>query len=229
MKIIPLVMTLLLSGCAIPTPDLGVPSEKGAELKPQLPFSVDGVLFQGAATVQRQSRSMIQVQLPPKTVLALVSTCARQDEFWQPDNSKPFKYEFIPAMFAENVGACPMSIIAVTATGEFHRSILDFTNAPKEPLPVEVMCNGRWEKVASGAQICSVREGKPVRVQTETKAAIAKDPSSQCAEPKQIGNKEWEINVSKGFCVYVAVNATQEFRLTTYGYTSFLRVYPKEN
>jgi hypothetical protein len=218
---------LLLSGCVTPTPDFGVPAESSAELKPQMPFSVDGVKYEGAATVQRATSSSIEITLPAKTILLIASTCARQEEFWQPDNSKTFKYKYIPASFVENVGACPLSFIAVTASGEWHRAIIDFTNAPKDPLPTTIMCNGVWSSLNKmGAAICSVREGKPVRVNFETKSVIARDPNSKCADPKQIGTKEWEIPVTKGFCVYVALNATQEFRLTTYGYSSFLRVYP---
>lgn len=217
---------VLFFGCAVPTPDYGVPADIRAELKPQLPFTVDGERYEGAATVQRQSLSTITVALPSKTIMVIVSTCARQQEFWQPDNAKAFVYKYIPAMYVENIGACPLSMIAVTATGEWHRAIVDFTNAPKDPLPVDIMCNGVWGKVTNGAAICSVKEGKPVRVQASVKAAIGRDPGAECADPKLVGTSEWEIPTKKGFCVYVVVNATQEFRLTVYGYTSFLKVFP---
>lgn len=219
---------LLIAGCATlkPSHDMGVPADKNAELKPQMVFSVDGTTYQGVATIQRKSSSNIQVQIPPKTILTIVSTCARQEEFWQPDTSKVFSYRFIPAMWVENVTACPMSIIAITSDGEWHRSIIDFTNAPRDPLLVNVECNGKWEKNSIGASICSIREGLPVRIQSDLPAVIAKDPNSKCEEPRVLGSKEWEISVNKGFCVYVMVNQNQEFRLITLGYSSFLKVYP---
>jgi hypothetical protein len=223
MRLLPL---LLLTACAVPTPDYGVPSDPKAELKPQLPFTVDGVQYQGAATVPRQTLSLIGVQLPAKTVLIIVSTCARQDEYWQPDNSKKFEYKYSPAMWVENVGACPMSIIAVTGAGEWHRAIIDYANTPKDPLITELACNGRWQTVTGGAQICSVKEGKPVVLKAVGEAVISKDPNSECPTPKSIGRYEWEIPAKKGFCVYVVLNDKQEFRLTVHGYSSFLKVFP---
>lgn len=222
-----LLLILFLVSCVAQVPDYGVPAEPNAELKPQLPFSVEGIKYFGTATIQRASSSNITASLPPKTILVIVSTCARQDEFWQPDNSKLFSYKYIPAMWVETSGSCPLSIIAVTTSGEWHRAILDFTNAPKDPLVTSVMCNGIWgNENKAGAEICSVREGKPVRMEFASKAVVARDSESGCADAKQVGTKEWEIIVKKGFCVYVALNDTQEFRLTTYGYSSFLKVYP---
>jgi hypothetical protein len=216
----------LLTAC-VSKPDFGVPLQSPAELKPQLEFSVDGIKYVGAATIQRQSTNRISVRLPEKTELVVVSTCARQNEFWKPDATKPFEYRFTPAAFVENMGACPLSIIAVTYAGEWHRAIADFTNAPTEPLPVSVSCNGEWLKYDNGAAICSLREGLPVRVSPGVRAVIAKDPGSECSEPKQIiGSFEYEITATKGFCVYVMLTQKQEFRLTVYGYTTFLRLYP---
>lgn len=219
---------ILLASCTTPLPDYGIPAQYPAELKPQLPFSVDGVSYQGVATVQRKSSSKIAFVLPEKTELVVLSTCARQLEFWKP-SGKSFEYIFIPAMYVENIGSCPMSFIAVTGTGEWHRALIDFSNAPKDPLKVDVQCNGVWKTVGIGADICSVREGLPVRVWPVDGAIMAKDPNSDCDSPRKvIGDLSWEINVKKGFCVYVMLTKDAEFRLTTYGYTSFLRVYPPE-
>lgn len=223
-----LMLTFLFS-CVASTPDFGVPATAPAELKPQLPFSVEGVSYQGFATVERKTSSKISVKLPDKTELVVLSTCGRQKEFWKPDTSKLFVYEYRPGFDIETKPACPMSIIAVTSLGEWHRSIIDFTNAPKSPLPAEVYCNGEWLPYNGGSGICSVSEGLPVAVWPKERVVIAGDPTSGCLEPKPVaGSLAWEVPAKKGFCVYVVLTKDKEFRLTTHGYSSFLRVYPPE-
>lgn len=225
MKII--LFLLLLTACVTPTPDMGVPAQYPAELKPQLPFTVEGIQYQGTASVQRQTVSTIKFIIPEKTELIVVSSCARQEEYWKPQG-KEFVYKFNPAIYLENSGSCLLSFIVVTAIGEFNRILIDYSNVQSNPLPLDVACNGVWKESDLGADICSIREGLPVRLWPKEKTVIAKDPLSDCEEPKRDGLM-YEITAKKGFCVYYVMTKTKEFRFTLYGYSSFLGVFPPEN
>jgi hypothetical protein len=224
---------LALSACSV-TPDMGVPGHPDPSLKPQLQFTVDSVKCDGTCIAPRQTLSKIVFLPPPKTHLLLINTCARQVEFWSPPDNKPFVYDYTPALFVETRGACPLLITAVTTIGELHRGIVDFSNVgAKNPAKVEVMCNGLWRNV-SGFDFCSVASGLPVVIRSATQAVLARDPNSECPEPKG-ALREWQIDTEKpsagksGLCVYVLLNkAREEFRLTVNTYSSILGTFPKE-
>jgi hypothetical protein len=228
-----LIPLLLLTACVAPI-DKGVPGHPDPRLKPQLQFTIDGVKCNGACVAQRQSLSKIVFTPPAKTHLLLINTCARQDEFWEPGD-KPFTYNFTPAMFVETRGSCPLLITAVTTLGELHRGIIDFSNTgPNNPAKIEVVCNGQlYSRV--GFDLCSLASGLPVVVRSATPAVLARDPESDCPDPKG-SLREWTIETRKpsvgkgGFCVYVLLNKNkEEFRLSIVPYSTLLGTFPREN
>jgi hypothetical protein len=121
----------------------------------------------------------------------------------------------------------------VTTLGELHRGIIDFSNVgAKNPATVEVMCDGRWNSRV-GFDLCSLASGLPVVVKSATPAVLARDPESDCPDPKG-ALREWTIETKKpsstasGFCVYVLLNKTkEEFRLTIVPYSTLLGTFPK--
>lgn len=224
-------LAIMMMSCQSVPIDPGVPAMVDPRLKAQLAFTANGVAFpSGVGTVQRSSMVNIKVSLPENTYLLLLRTCARQDEFWSP--ARDFKYDFMTGFDAENFGSCPMYIIAVTKNGEYHKSILDFTNSVGDDATVDVMCNGRWE-TRIGSDICQVAAELPVKVWSTKSAVFKKDPDSKCPEPVVESPRHFTINTKKPepaqspMCVYVLINKDQEeFRLTTTTYTSILNVYP---
>lgn len=222
-----------LFSCTVPTPDNGVPGHPDPFLKPQLAFAIDGVLCSGVCVAQRRSLAKITFQPPAKTILILVNTCARQNEYWISDDRKPFIYSYIYAMDAESRGSCPMLLTVVTSTGEYHRGIIDWSNINTDPATVEVECNGEWY-TRVGYDICSVAAGLPVLVRSKAPAIIARDPESNCPDPKtEIDHFAIETRKPSAdrssLCVYVLITKDKkEFRLTTQAYSSILRVFPPE-
>jgi hypothetical protein len=181
----------------------------------------------------RQSSSKISFNLPSDAHLVVVNSCARQHEVWKPDTKKPFVYEYIPALFVETKGSCPLMFTVVTTSGELHRAITEFSNAGTKEAKAEVMADGKWNTY-SGFALVSVASGLPVVVTSATPAVFVGDVDSGCPQP--VGAlREWTITTKKpeagksSICVYVLLNRNrEEFRLTVNSYSSFLGVYPKE-
>jgi hypothetical protein len=238
MRIFPFIF---LSACAAPIPDAGYPGHPDPRLKAQMPFFVDGVSYPtGFGVLERKPVSKVSVKLPEKTRIFLINSCARQNEFWNPNTKKSFEFLYQPAADFENKGICPVYLTAVTTDGEFHRSILGFANEPAYPAQVDVMCNANWElNIRSGSYMCHLADGLPIGIRSQKRAVLVKAPSADhCQEPlvdtSTAQDKGWVIfakapdSLKKpGVCVYVLKNESkEEFAISVHPYTSILRVFP---
>lgn len=217
----------LIGGCtdSTPLPQPVYPDHPDPKFRAALPFRVDGVLYEGTALLPRRSAgTKIEVVLPKETQFLFFNTCAREDPVVEPKVST-YVYDFVPAWDKENMGSCALLITAVTRAGEFHRSVIDFTNSKGRDLKGKLYCNGKWLDV-DGAAFCQTRAGIPTGVKFDTDV-IAADPD-ECAALKVIKPKrEFEVDTEKGLCGYDFMDQGRNIlRLSTLGYTSVLNVFP---
>jgi len=234
-------LVLLVQGCAtstVPNPDSVYPDHPDPTLMASLPFIVGSVRYEGAALLPRATRTKINVEVPDRTVFLFFNTCGREDLYKNP-KSGTFEYIYTPAFEKENMDSCMLLITAVTATGEYHRSAIDFTNSTGRDLAGDVFCNGKWIK-SDGSYFCQTRGrpnvgGIPTGVRFASQVISAGPPQcpplkclSGCTEVNGVAlGKEFEVNTGVGFCGYDFMDQSQlVFRLTTLGYTSVLNVFP---
>jgi hypothetical protein len=212
-----------LVGAPIPTPT--EPYDPNPVLAASMPFSVDGVVYKGIATLKRATSHRFKFQLPKDTYMLLIDTC-RREKFDLNTAVKEYEYVYLPAMWKENTGTCPLIATAITKAGESYIAVADFDNLTGRDMTAMVMCNGEWINGVVGSYLCQVRAGLPVSVQFTEETVSASQPP--CAPEKDLGRgKEYDIEVSKGFCAYGFMNQKKEsFRLITRGYTSILNIYP---
>lgn len=232
-----ILMFAAIISCATPTPDAGVPSRNPATLKPNLEFQIDNVSYVGSTVAQRSTRSVIKIQPKPDTSLILISTCARQKDFWNIDTRKTFVYEYTPMFDVENRGACPMYLTLITKQGEWYRGIIDWTNSTHaKDATLQIGCDGDWFR-SVGNFICSIAAEYPLYIKSEKKVVVGRDTSTNCPEAvyQPLPVNQYEILTrlpqkgDNGMCVYTIITQDKEyFRLTTYAYTSILKVFPPE-
>jgi hypothetical protein len=218
-----IILALVLCGC---TTNSLFPGYIPYDLtnRASLPFSVEGVNYQGTAVLQRKSSQAINFTIPKGTVKLMVTTCSREDFFAYPDSTKPFKYNFVPVMFLENLESCLMKVTAITDKGETVTGLIDFTAG--EELEGELACNGKVEKT-KGVGFCQSRKDliQNIEFKEETVFAVGEG----CPEPKQgYISTSYNIPLKGGFCTYQFMNKERKvYRLTTYGYETIEEVKVK--
>jgi hypothetical protein len=220
---------LFATSCAslteVPIPGATEPYDPNPVLAASMPFSVDGIEYKGTAVLKRATSHKFKFQLPKDTYMLLLDTC-RREKFDLNTAVKEYEYVYLPAMWKENVGTCPLIATAITKSGESYIAVADFDNLTGRDITAAVMCNGEWINGVVGSYLCQVRAGLPVSVQFTEETVSSSQPP--CATEKNLGRgKEYDIEVSKDLCAYGFMNQKKEtFRLITRGYTSILNIYP---
>ena len=229
MKKICLVLIALISGCfstSTPEPQPTYPSHPDPKFRAAMPFRVDGVWYEGTALLPRRSSGTdIEVDLPKETQFLFFNTCAREFPVIKPDADR-YVFRYIPAWEKENMGSCALLITAVTRGGEFHRSVIDFTNSKGRDLDASLYCNGAWMPV-KGAAFCQVRAGLPVGVRFKEKVVGVGPEKCEALRVLDDDGTNYEVDANKGLCGYDFMSKDRAIlRLTTLGYTSVLNVFP---
>jgi hypothetical protein len=222
-------MSLFLTSCAsmvgAPTPRATEPYDPDPVLAASMEFTAESKPYKGVAVLPRRTSTKFKFTLPKDTHLFLIDTC-RRERFELSPALKEYEYIYIPAMWKENTGVCPLVATAITKSGETHLAVSDFDNLTGRDIAASVMCNGEWVHNVVGSYLCQVRAGLPVSIQFKEETVSASQPP--CTPEKDLGRgKEYDIDATKGFCSYGFMNQKKEtFRLLIRGYTSILNVYP---
>jgi hypothetical protein len=208
-----------------PTPIATEPYDPNPVLAASMGFTAEGKAYKGTAVLPRSTSTKFKFLLPKDTYLLLIDTC-RREKFDLNAGVKEYEYIYVPAMWKENKGACPLVATAITKSGESHLAVAEFDNLTGTDMTASVMCNGEWINNITGSYLCQVRAGLPVTVQFKEETVSASQPP--CAPEKDLGRgKEYDIETSKGLCSYGFMNQKKEtFRFLTRGYTSILNIYP---
>jgi len=189
-----------------------------------LPFIVENAVYQGTAVLPRKSSQAINFVLPKGTLKLMVTTCSREEFFAYPDTSKPFKYNYIPVMFLENMDSCLMKVTAITEKGETSTGLIDFTAG--EELQAKLSCNGQVID-STGVGLCQSRKELIQNIEFNEETVFASGEG--CPEPKQgYISTSYNIALKSGFCTYQFMNKDKKvYRLTTYGYETIEEVKVK--
>jgi hypothetical protein len=200
---------------------VGIPAFAGTKDLPVLNnrasmiFTVNNVAYEGYGVIPRQTSQTITFVLPKDPLKLMITTCNREEFFPAPQS--PFKYNFVPLMYVENLDSCLLTATVITAKGETYRSIIDFVSG--ETLTATSKCNGKALK-RTGVELCQSRAGLIQVLQFDNDVvAVAQDG---CAPLKPaFGPFSYQYSMSQGFCAYRFMDKDKKvFRLTTFGYTT---------
>lgn len=204
----------LLVSCA--TSQVGTPSASVS--RASLPFSANGIRYEGIALLQRATSTHIDFHLPPKTLELAITSCHR--EVFAQAPASPYRFTYQPIVFLENWDTCIVRATAFLHDGSTQQAIIDWTS--NEFLPGTVYCNGTKQDGVKGATFCQSRAGLVQMVQFAGPVE-ARGPE-RCNQPrpeKTSPDYRWFIDLSPGLCIYAFSDSKRQFhRLTTYGYTA---------
>lgn len=187
-------------------------------------LNINGHQGVGTIVVPWAQLYKFQVTARGKLDLGTYSTCHREwyqesawdDSDWFDDEHK-MKFTFMPN--AVERGYCPMQLGGYEKKkGRHSWALVDFEDG-SATLPAQVHCNGNTYN-SRGVTVCQSRAGLlqkiifPVEVLTS--------PDKECPITKNKDGKEFEINLTRGECVYMFLEKDEKsnriHRLTTYGY-----------
>lgn len=199
-------------GCNTPTPES---IDINSKYKKEMYFKINGLKYQGVASVKMTDRYEIELEIRQKPDLLKISTCHREITIEKP--GKTFYYEYFPVKRETKV-PCLMEIVALDKSGEHSWSLIDFV-AKDELLKAKIGCNGS-EYQAVGSTVCQAKAGliqtisfdKPVRASY----------SDRCPQLNHKFEKDFEYLVFEGVCQYLFYDGKDFFRLMTFGYTKIL-------
>lgn len=182
-------------------------------VRASLAGAVEGVAFRGAVVVQRKTSQKIEIAVPEKAVKLILTTCHREEVLDSPPRA--WSYNYVPTMFLENWGSCPITISVVTQQGTLQHAIIDFTS--NETLGATVYCNGIRTVDLKGATFCQSRVGLLQKIDFAD-GKVSALASSGCPEPVHDGYS-FQIPMGLGLCVYAFRDlAGGTHRYTTRGY-----------
>lgn len=211
-----ILIPIILTSCTSSFPPL-FPGYVPSDLtnRASMPFLSDGKTYNGTGVLQRKSSQDILFVLPKNTLKLMITTCSREDFFPYPDTAKPFKYNYIPVMYVENLESCILRATAITNKGEIFNSVIDFTAG--EELIASLSCNGKTENTV-GVGLCQTRKNLVQNIEFKEPTVYAMGEG--CPDP-QIGfiSTSYDFKVKSGFCTYQFMSKNKKvYRLTTYGY-----------
>lgn len=203
-------LLMVLAGC------VGVSNSNTAEIyKKEVQLEINGVNFEGIATVKETRRFHIGMSLPTKPDLLKITTCHRQLVF--KNVGKYFEYDFEPVRREQDL-PCSMEIVALDKTGENLWGLINFVG-PDERLEAEIGCNGQASK-AIGSSLCQARAGLS---QTISFKGIVRGVSGEGCPKLSVSNGTYfEYTITRNTCQYVFTDGIEFFRLMTFGYTEVL-------
>lgn len=199
-----------------------------------LDFIVEGVMYDGFATVPAQPRYIMHFKVPENTIYIVVHSCNREKPLPVTLKTTAVSYLYVPLASMEDEGACPLIVTAITATGQKIWGFIDFVyvnkGEPKEILEATVFCNGMAYR-AKGAFVCQARGATETSNGDIQKIGLAAEgvfatvgknkalKGTPCNEPIKTGLTYYKMEVSAGICVYVfGTKDNKVFRLTMLGY-----------
>lgn len=189
---------------------------KDKAARASMAFTIDNVAYVGTATVDRKPLHNFVFTLPPDTIKLMITSCAREDIFIEPNWKRPFPYEYRPVPNLEDSESCFLTATAITVKGVTHVGFTDFRGL--EGLSANIACNGRLT-FTRGVLFCQSREGLTQLI--SFKEPVAHAGQALCPDLKPgLQENAFELQIGKNFCAYKFMNKSKDiFRLTTFGYS----------
>jgi hypothetical protein len=228
------ILSLSAMSCASAAPKLPEMTDMAS-----MDFTVDGVPYDGIATVPEKADYNFIFKIPKKTVMFAIHNCNGEVFFPQVDDQTSVTYKYTPYGI-EREGSCMLFATSISAIGETSFSMTDFVyinkQIPKETLVAYVQCNRKYIS-AKGSLLCQARgpvvlpsgekkEGDTQRVCLDQEAVFAAAAKPTCNPPRLARNSFtcYDISTSVGQCVYAfGTKDNQIFRLTLYGYKGIVQ------
>lgn len=215
-----LLALLLLNSCAYAADELPKLTDMAS-----LNFTVDGVNYNGIATLAQKKDYQIVFTLPAETIFFAIHNC--HGEVLQSIN-KPKVYDFkYTPLGVESEGICVLIANAITAKGEKIFAMINpvfvSKEEPKEILEAFIQCNRNVSRNYGGF-LCQARTGLTQRITflediTFAEVGIRGQSQKACVKPARKNSKVFDIVVQEDKCIYLFGTENKTiFNLITYGY-----------
>jgi hypothetical protein len=181
-----------------------------------MPIKIDGMKYEadGLLVVPARAHYTFKASLFRKASIVKIRSCHREHVLINPGND--FEYVYDPDLNLEmrENSYCPLEIGAFDTSAQHSWAFIDFVNA--ETLAAHIGCNGsKWD--ARGVSICQSRFGLVQRISFDV--AVKAYAPDDCAQPHELPNNVFTIELSKAKCVYLFQDDKRNrHRLTTWGY-----------
>lgn len=213
MKLLILITSLLITGCAIP-----INQKADAEIyyKRDMYVEVNGRKAYGTLVVPYADKYKIKVKFPGKGDLVTLSTCHREEEHEKLGRFE--RIEFKPT-YKEKDGLCSLEIAAFEyKKGRHAWALIDFESS-QFTLPAKVKCNGKQYE-SRGTTICQSKQGLYQELEFYEPVTISN--LAKCSNLEVDGNKV-RFKVKPKECTYIIVgNSGFYHKLKVIGYEDIL-------